>query len=511
MRAYCGAGARVLAVLIALCACAMPAAAFDQDQIERLAEKLAQAPFVPLNDKLPEAVDALGYDSFRKIRFAREKSIALGQAGFQLQTYHRGWIFRRQAKINIIRGGKSAQLVYSPDYFDFGEQPIPKASADLGFAGFRLLYPLNQRDKQDEAISFLGASYFRFIGRGQRYGLSARGLAIGAGDPNQPEEFPAFREFWIEEPAPLAQSIVIHALLDSSSVAGAYRFTLHVGARARVDVEASLFPRAPLERLGLAPLTSMFLTGAHDRRTPDAFRQEVHDSDSLLVAGQNGGWLFRPLRNPQSLRQSEFAGSAFGLLQRQRIFSLYQDIEAHYHLRPSYWVTPRSDWGAGAVRLVELPTRMETEDNIVAYFAPGGPAPQPGAAFRFAYSIDAFNDDAPLHDLARVHATHQKISASADATIHTLLVDFAGGDLAYYSSNPSGLSLDVKAPGAKILRAELAPHAPLKGLRAQIDLKGAGPVDVRATIKLGQRLMSETWTFPVTLHAPEVTASTPHK
>lgn len=500
---YCGAGAHAFAVLVALCACAAPAEAFEGEALRR-AQKLAQAPFAPLSEALPEAIDALGYDAFRKIRFAREKSIPLGPSGFQLQTYHRGWIFRREAKVNIVRAGRSAQLAYSPAYFDFGEQPALDAPPDLGFAGFRLLYPLNQRDKQDEAISFLGASYFRFIGRGQRYGLSARGLALGAGDPDQREEFPAFREFWIEEPAPLAQSIVIHALLDSPSVAGAYRFTLHVGAGTRVDVEASLFARAPLERLGLAPLTSMFLTGAHDRRTPDAFRQEVHDSDSLLVAAPNSSWLLRPLRNPEGLRASAFAGSGFGLLQRQRTFSLYQDLEANYHLRPSYWVTPRSDFGQGAVRLVELPTAMETEDNIVAFFAPAI-APQPGAAFRFAYSIEALSDDASLHDLARVHATHQQIRAG----VHSLLVDFSGGDLAYYSSDPTGLSLDVKAPGAKIVRAGLAPNAPLKGLRAQIDLRGAGDVDVQATIKLGERALSETWTFPVVLRAGDVTASTP--
>ncbi len=56
-------------------------------------------------------------------------------------------------------------------------------------------------------MSFLGASYFRFLGRGQRYGLSARGLAIGGG-PRLNEEFPYFREFWIETPDPNADTII---------------------------------------------------------------------------------------------------------------------------------------------------------------------------------------------------------------------------------------------------------------------------------------------------------------
>ena len=157
----------------------------------------------------------------------------------------------------------------------------------MGFAGFRAHYPLNNREYKDELVVFLGASYFRALGAGQRYGLSARGLAIDTVG-GQGEEFPRFTEFWIVKPAANANTLTIYALLDSPRASGAYQFDIHPGAETVIDVRARDFPRAGhVATLGVAPLTSMFFFGENQPHRTD-FRPEVHDSDGL--DGRNRRW-----------------------------------------------------------------------------------------------------------------------------------------------------------------------------------------------------------------------------
>lgn len=488
-----------------------PAQAFDPAYVEARARALAAAPFAPADESLPAPLDALGYDAWRRIAFARERAVPLGNSAFRLQAYHRGWIFRREARIHLVRDGMARPLAFSTDLFDYGEGGAPALPADLGFAGFRLLHPLNRRDKLDEVISFLGASYFRFLGRGQAYGLSARGLALGAGDPQTREEFPAFREFWLEEGDSPGAPAIIHALMDSPSLAGAYRFVLHAGARSFVEIDAAIFPRAALRGLGLAPLTSMFMAAPYDRRAPDPFRPRVHDSDTLLLQMRAGGWIARALRNPERPLSSDFAGvGAFGLMQRARDFESYQDLEAHYHLRPSYWVTPRGDWGAGSVRLVELPAPDETGDNVVAFWAPAK-APQAGEALRLSYSVETMSEDERLHDLARTRAVHLVAPREAGDVTRRLILDFAGGDLAYHSQDVSGLRVHALAAGAQVLAAHAKPHPRIAGVRVLVDVRisEGARADVATTLRDpdGQAL-TETFLFPFFPESAEVTAST---
>lgn len=142
-----------------------------------------------------------------------------------------------------------------------------------------------------------------------------------------------------------------------------------------IEVTARLFFRSAVTQLGVAPLTSMFLFSEKNRATYDDFRPNVHDSDGLAVRRRDGDILWRPLNNPPRLASSYFGEEnpqAFGLHQRKRSFDDYQDAEAHYELRPSVDVEPIGDWGKGMVRLVEIPTRYETNDNIVAFWVPEG-------------------------------------------------------------------------------------------------------------------------------------------
>ncbi|MDP3320468.1 MAG: glucan biosynthesis protein G, partial [Bosea sp. (in: a-proteobacteria)] len=376
---------------------AEPQPRFGFDHVVSRAREIAAVAYEP-GPNLPEPLSRLDFDAWRDIRFRPERAL-LAQNGspFRMQMFHPGFLFTRPVVVNVVRDGVATPVPYAANLFDYGrvkfEKPLP---VNLGFAGFRLHYPLNDPRIFDELISFIGASYFRVLGRDQRYGLSARGLSIGAGVPG--EEFPMFREFWVEAPAANAERVTIYALLDSPSVTGAYRFHVYPDVDAVVDVGATLFPRKPIDKLGLAPLTSMFFTGENDRRFHDDFRTELHDSDGLMIHSGTGEWIWRPLRNPRQQAISSFVERdvrGFGLMQRDRVFEHYQDLDLNYELRPSYWIEPQGDWGEGVVELIEIPTTDETNDNIVALWVPKVPL-EPGRAFSFGYKLTAMLDSSDL-------------------------------------------------------------------------------------------------------------------
>ena len=244
---------------------------------------------------------------------------------------------------------------------------------NLGFAGFRIHYPINKPDYHDEVAVFVGASYFRAVGQRMNYGLSARGLAIDTVLPSG-EEFPYFRKFWIHEPQPDAKEISLYALLDGPSVAGAYHFVIHPGKETVIDVKLTLFLRKPVAKLGIAPMTSMFHHGENSyAKVMDDFRPEIHDSDGLMIATATGEWIWRPLVNPKTLLVNSFQvnnPAGFGLSQRDLDFDHYQDLESNYENRPSLWISPVGNWGEGRVELIQIPTDKEVYDNIVAFFVP---------------------------------------------------------------------------------------------------------------------------------------------
>ena len=371
---------------------AEPNAQFGFAQVQQRAAQLAAKPYVADRPPLPDSLRKLSYDDYRDIRFKPEKSLWRDERlAFEVQSFLRGFIYAERVRINSITNGKVEALDYKSDLFNFGHVAIPEGlPADLGFAGFRLHYPLNREDSRDEVAVFLGASYFRFLGQQQHYGLSARGLAIDTA-LSSGEEFPVFREFWLQKPEQRATEITVYALLDSPRVTGAYRFAIKPGLRTLIEVKAHLYFRDKIAKLGIAPLTSMFLHGKTTERYVNDFRPEVHDSDGLLIATRAGERIWRPLVNPKSLRISAFQTpglQGFGLLQRERRYSQYEDLEAHYQLRPSVWIEPIGDWGKGVVELVEIPSPSERHDNIVAYWVPEH-APKAGQELVFEYRLRA--------------------------------------------------------------------------------------------------------------------------
>ena len=505
-------GARFIAEAVAQTDAPPPAAGgpppFAYQDVVKRARDLASAPFDAAIPPLPDGLANLDYDAWRDIRFKPDKQL-FGQPGsnFRLELFHLGHLYKRPVVINVLRDGIPAPVPYAANLFDYGKTKIDGVlPIDLGFAGFRLRFPINAPHVWDEAVSFLGASYFRFLGRGQRYGLSARGLAIGSGERLN-EEFPFFREFWIETPDPAAQHIVIFALLDGESATGAFRFDLVPGQETFIDTNVTVFARqAAVPALGLAPLSSMFFVGKNDHRFADDFRGELHDSDGLLMHTGAGEWIWRPLSNPASPEVSAFTDTnprGFGLLQRDRNFDDYQDLELAYELRPSYWIEPHEGWGEGRVELLELPTGDESNDNIVVAWAPKTGL-DAGKSLAYGYRITALTMDQSLTPGGRTVATFRVAPRALGAAekpapgAARFLIDFSGGDLSYYFSDPSLLEVVATAANGRVTRTFLTPNAHVRGFRAGVDVAvdPGQSSDVRVFLRSGAKALTETWTFP---------------
>lgn len=352
---------------------------FDFDRLMARAERLAGAPYAPPPPAkgLPEN---LTYDLYRQIAFDPDAARWSGSgSNFRLHAFHLGWLFPAAVPLHEIEGDAAQEFEFTTDDFDYRHEAsaiLPPHAALPGVAGFRIHYPLNRADIFDELLAFQGASYFRALGRGNAYGLSARGLAIDTAT-ERPEEFPTFTEFYLERPAPGERTLTFYALLDSPSVAGAYRFVVAPGRETVMDVTARLHFRKDVTDLGMAPLTSMFLFSESNRADFDDYRPQVHDSEGLRIERGDGDVLWRALNNPPHLSKSIFSEPAvrsFGLYQRDRAYEDYQDSGARYQDRPSVEVELLGNWGPGTVQLVEIPTDIEANDNIVAYWQPDGGA-----------------------------------------------------------------------------------------------------------------------------------------
>jgi glucans biosynthesis protein len=482
---------------------------FNFDAVVEQARILAARAYEPNQGLAPDVLRNLSFDAYRDLRFRADRALLAGDGSrYRLQMFHLGFLYNRVVRINLVRDGVVMPVPYSPDLFDYGRNRFdPPLSPNLGFAGFRLHFPLNEPQVFDELVSFIGASYFRVLGRGQRYGLSARGLAIDTALP-QGEEFPFFREFWIETPRENRDDVVVMALLDSPSLTGAFRFHIYPGESTVTWVQVTLVPRRPVRKLGLAPLTSMYFYGENQLRPPTDFRPEVHDSDGLLIHNGTGEWIWRPLRNPSVLAVSAFVDQnvrGFGLVQRDRDFQHYEDLELHYERRPSYWIEPDGQWGEGHVELVEIPTPDETNDNIVAYWVPRTELrPQEPIHYRYRLlSMMSVSERASGHPGGRVINTFHKrlmpheAPEHRDPTVRRFLIDFAGGDLGYYLRSPDLVSVVPTASNGQILRSFVTPNPAISGFRAVFDFKAQASqtADLRAFLRAGQRTLTETWIY----------------
>lgn len=472
---------------------------FSDDTVIGEARRLARSPFVAPHAPLPKSVAGLDYDHYRDIRFRPEEAIwAKEGLGFHLHVLHRGWLFADPVEIALVDDDTARYLAYRADFFSTGKvMTAPLPTEDLGYSGWRALYPLNRPRVFDEVVVFQGASYFRSLGRNQVYGLSARGLAIKTADATG-EEFPAFRAFWIERPARAGHVLVAHALLDSPSTTGAYRFTIRPGVATMIDVDVVLFPRSKLDNVGLAPATSMFMFSANGRERADDFRPEVHDSDVLLMFNGRGEHLVRPLANPVDLQVSAFQDPSlkgFGLLQRDRNAADYQDFEAQYDRRPSVWIEPLGDWGEGSVVLTEIPSEAEIHDNIVAFWRPRQPIAA-GAEYRFSYRMFWGGEPQGAYDRSRVLATRRgRADTHAPTPVRRFVIDYSRapgwrGSLALPEAK-------VTASAGEIKNVVVEPNPLLGGYRVSFafDPKQSKLSELRAELAFAGGRSGETWVY----------------
>ncbi len=477
---------------------------FDFAWLKGEARALAGQEFRPAPKILHQRLIDLGYEEYQRLQFRREQSLwAKDDRGFRAEFFHMGRGFVEPVTIHEIVDGQAREVKFNSNMFDYAKSGINPGgiTRGLGFAGFRLH---SATDWERDVASFLGASYFRAISTDSRqFGLSARGLAIDTA-MDRPEEFPRFTSFWFERPVEHARNLVLYALLDSPSATGAYRFDIHAGAPTLMDVDAAVYPRKPIERLGIAPLTSMYQAGENDRRMANDWRPEIHDSDGLSMFTGNGEWIWRPLANPPRLSVNSYYDRnprGFGLLQRDRNFEHYQDDGVFYEKRPSLWIEPKGDWGAGAVQLVEIPTVDETFDNIVAYWNPEA-KPQAGQELLYSYRMHWCTQFPLVIPLAQTVATRTGIGGVVGQRRQhfswRFAIDFAGGELATIPNNGSVEPVITASRGA-IEIPSARPLYPLQGYRAMFDIRplddSTDAIDLRVFLRANGQPLTETWNY----------------
>ena len=498
-RGRCGLCAVSLAACLGIAAGS--AGAFNFNDVAQRARELAAKPFKK-GAGLPKALQGLDYEQYRDIRHRPELAHwRNAKTPFELMFFHPGWHFNQPVKLNEIVGQRVSEIRFDPGLFNYGANKID--SRDLravGFAGFRVHYPINSPKFKDEVTAFLGASYFRALGRGQRYGLSARGLAIDTALASG-EEFPRFVEFWIERPDPNARTLAVYGLLDSPRATGAYRFVLTPGVETMVEVTARVFLRDRVGKLGLAPLTSMFLFGENQRPAGEDYRPEVHDSDGLSIHTGAGEWIWRPLVNPRRLLVTSFQTSdprGFGLMQRDRDFASYEDLAARPDLRPSAWVEPQGKWGSGRVELVQIPAPDDTNDNIVAYWIPDQ-GPERGKAYDLAYRVlwQKERETRPPHAWVTQSRRGRGYTRKADGSV-AFAVDFRGPAVEKWQGEKPPESLVTLDANARLMEHTLYRNDVTGGWRLNLRLRRLDdnkPLELRALLRNGSTILSETWSY----------------
>ena len=483
-------------------------AGFGFADVENLAQQRAQKDYEPGSAKLPTAIAHLTYEQYQSIHFRRADALWRNQSLYEVQFFHRGFNFDRRVGISEVVDGAVRAIPYNSTWFDFGKvvrQP-GKLPRDLGYAGFRIHYPLHTPGYKDELIVFLGASFFRVLGRNQEYGLTARGLAINTANKSG-EEFPWFTDFWLVRPTdPEQRTLTLYALLDSDSITGAYQFIVRPGSITQVEVSSTLYPRRAIQKLGIAPLTSMFLYGADPAgHRFDDYRPQVHDSDGFMAQTGTGEWLWRPLSNPRELRINRFMDQqphGFGLIQRDRNFSHYQDPVARFQRRPSYWIQPLGDWGKGGAELVEIPSDESIHDNIALYWVPEQSITA-GKELKFSYLLSAHGDSPMWPPGGKVLATWVTTATSAEqhdlsrSDARRVIIDFSGGDLdGLDATQPLKALLTVTNGTTENVTVERLIDS--GAWRVSFLVVPAHPhdtVDMHCFLQLYGESLSETWTY----------------
>lgn len=468
---------------------------FSRDMVLELARALAAKPYAAPSAELREPFASLTYEQFVGIRMKPGSAIWAGEKrGFTIEPLHRGHIFGAPVDLFFVDGAVAARLGYDQARFDYGALKVPEKLPDLGYSGFRVLHARDGGAEAEVAI-FQGASFYRAAARGQNLGVTARALSIRTADPRG-EEFPAFRSFWIEKPAPGDNALVIHALVDSPSVAGAFRFTLRPGEATIIDTEATLFPRTGVDHYGLAGFAAASLYTPLDRRRADDLRPMVAAVNGLQMLTGKGEWLWRPVSNRENLQFSSFVDAnpkGFGALVRNRDIGGYQDDDQHWERRPSLWIEPLGDWGEGAINLLEIPSESEINENIVAYWRPKA-ALFGGVEATFAYRQFWCWEPPARPPLAA--ATESRSGRAPGGKLRRFLVVFSGDVLSDPRRTARLAAALTTSPGsATNVKTFLDPLAKTCRVAFDVDPAGESYCELRLVLTAEEQPISETWLY----------------
>jgi glucans biosynthesis protein len=459
-----------------------------------IARDMAQKPYRPPPTDLPDPFANLTYEQYVSIRSKPGAAIwAADNTGFAIEPLHRGHIFSSLMYIYLVENGMARRAIYDKQAFDFGKIQVPAELPDLGFSGFRILQPQDGAGLNEVAI-FQGASFFRALARGQNLGVTARALSIRTADPNRGEEFPFIKVAWIEKPSLASNVLIIHALLDSDSVTGAYRFTLRPGEATIIDTECTLFIRAAVDHYGLGAMQGAFLYGPIDRHRSEDVRPGVYEIDGLQMWNGKEEWLWRPVANRDTLQLSAFVDEnprGFGLLQRDRNFDDFQDDDQHFERRPSLWIEPIGEWGPGAVQLVEIPSESEINQNILAYWRPkDGLAANAEASFAYRQFWCWTPPERP--PVAVVRASRGGRAGKR----RRFIVDFVGDIFADPAKTPE-IRPNLRANPGTIASIRTFLSRERRNFRVSFDLDTGGDVysELRLVLEGGGKPLSETWLY----------------
>ena len=478
---------------------------FDYARLKGLARTRAAAPYKPSPEQLPAAVARLDWDHWEAIRYRGDHDLWADEGlRYRIGFAHLGFRVLKPVRMYEVENGRAHEIAYDAAMWDYSRAGIRPGElpANLGFGGFKVFY---HTDWAHDCTVFQGASYFRAVDGDLQYGMSQRGLALDTG-MTRPEEFPDFVAFYLERPEKSSNVLTVYGLLDSPSIAGAYRFLIDVGDTQVMDVDAALYPRTAIERIGIAPGTSMFFVGKNQKNISEDWRPEIHDSDGLQIWTGRGEWIWRPLINPKVVRVNSFLDDnprGFGLMQRERNFIDYQDDGVFYEKRPSVWVEPKSGWGKGAVMLVEIPTQDETADNVVAFWNPAD-RPRGGEELLLAYRLYWCRECPFQSALATTGATRTGIGGVIGQPRKyfswRFVLDFFGGDLPLITDTDR-VEAVITASRGRVEIVSARPLRPLNGWRAMFDLvpdTSTEPIDLRLYLAYDGQPLTETWIYQYT-------------
>ncbi|MCW2284963.1 glucans biosynthesis protein [Rhodoblastus acidophilus] len=468
---------------------------FSSTLVLDTARGLAAKPFSAPDADLPGPLSGLSYEAYVAIHAKPEGMIwANDPGGFVLEPLHRGFVFTTPMQINLVEDGLSRRLSYDAGQFVFGGVNMSAPPTNLDFSGFRAFHRGDDGALSEIAI-FQGASFFRSLAPGQNFGVTARGLSLRAGDPRG-EEFPFFRAIWIEKPTRAGNVLVVHALLDSESVTGAYRFTLHPGDATIIDTECTLFPRVDIDNVGLATMSATSLFTPLERRGADDVRGAAAEVTGLQMATGAGEWVFRPVSNRSKLQISEFVDQnpkGFGFLQRMRSFNAFNDDVQHWERRPSLWIEPIGDWGPGSVELLEIPSDAEPAQNIIAFWRVKKGLAK-GQSAEFAYR--QFWCWSPPISPPNATVIGSRGGRGGAPKQRRFQVDFEA-DFLGDPAKAAEIKANLTANPGKISWVRLFPAPEQKRLRVLFDLdpNGETACELRLTLEAQGAPVSETWLY----------------